>query len=59
MKEKDLPKSSRSDSARVDALRDADIDFSDIPELGEAFFRMLPFGCLKKRFRFASAWTAR
>ncbi len=39
MKEKDLKKSSRSDWARVDALRDEDIDFSDIPELGEAFFR--------------------
>ena len=39
MKEKDLTKSSQSDWARVDALRDEDIDFSDIPELGEAFFR--------------------
>jgi uncharacterized protein (DUF4415 family) len=39
MKGKDLKKSSRSDWARVDALRDEDIDFSDIPELGEAFFQ--------------------
>ena len=39
MKEKNLQKSSRSDWPRVDALRDEDIDFSDIPELGEAFFR--------------------
>ena len=39
MKEKNLQKSSRSDWARVDALKDEDIDFSDIPELGEAFFR--------------------
>ena len=39
MKEKNLQKSSQSDWARVDALRDEDIDFSDIPELGEAFFQ--------------------
>jgi len=39
MKEKNLQKSSQSDWARVDALRDEDIDFSDIPELGEAFSR--------------------
>jgi len=39
MKEKNLQKSSRSDWARVDALKDEDIDFSDIPELGEAFFQ--------------------
>ena len=39
MKEKNLQKSSQSDWARFDALRDEDIDFSDIPELGEAFFR--------------------
>jgi uncharacterized protein (DUF4415 family) len=39
MKEKNLKKNSRSDWARVDALRDEDIDFSDIPELGEAFFQ--------------------
>jgi uncharacterized protein (DUF4415 family) len=39
MKGKDLKKSSQSDWARVDALSDEDIDFSDIPELGDAFFR--------------------
>jgi uncharacterized protein (DUF4415 family) len=39
MKEKNLQKSSRRDWARVDALKDEDIDFSDIPELGEAFFQ--------------------
>ena len=39
MKEKNLKKSSRTDWARVDALRDEDIDFADIPELGEAFFK--------------------
>lgn len=39
MKEKNLTKSSRTDWARVDAIKDEDIDFSDIPELGEAFFQ--------------------
>lgn len=39
MKEKNLKKSSHTDWARVDTLRDEDIDFSDIPELGEAFFQ--------------------
>jgi uncharacterized protein (DUF4415 family) len=39
MKEKNLKKSSRTDWARVDAIKDEDIDFSDIPELGEAFFQ--------------------
>ena len=29
---------SRTDWKRVDALRDSDIDFSDMPELGPAFF---------------------
>jgi uncharacterized protein (DUF4415 family) len=39
MKEKNLKKNSRTDWARVDAIKDEDIDFSDIPELGEAFFQ--------------------
>ena len=34
-----MKKISRSDWSRVDALKDEDIDFSDIPELGEAFFQ--------------------
>lgn len=34
-----MKKRSRSDWPRVDALKDEDIDFSDIPELGEAFFQ--------------------
>ena len=31
-------KSTKSDLARLDALRDEDIDYSDIPELDESFF---------------------
>jgi uncharacterized protein (DUF4415 family) len=31
-------KSIKSDLARLDALRDEDIDYSDIPELDESFF---------------------
>lgn len=32
-------KSSRTDLERIDAMCDSDIDTSDIPELGEDFFR--------------------
>jgi uncharacterized protein (DUF4415 family) len=39
MKKKDLKKQSQSDWTRLDAMRDEDIDFSDIPELGEVFFK--------------------
>ncbi|MCB2263827.1 MAG: BrnA antitoxin family protein [Candidatus Thiosymbion ectosymbiont of Robbea hypermnestra] len=31
-------KSTKSDLARLDAMRDQDIDYSDIPELDEGFF---------------------
>jgi len=31
-------KSTKSDVARLDAMRDEDIDYSDIPQLDEAFF---------------------
>ena len=31
-------KSTKSDLARLDAMRDQDIDYSDIPELDERFF---------------------
>jgi uncharacterized protein (DUF4415 family) len=31
-------KQSRTDWARIDAMRDEDIDFSDIPKLGPDFF---------------------
>lgn len=30
--------STKSDLARLDAIRDEDIDYSDIPELDESFF---------------------
>ena len=39
MKKRDLKKQSRTDWARLEAMRDEDIDFSDIPELSEAFFK--------------------
>ena len=32
-------KRSRSNWAKIDALKDSEIDFSDIPELGTAFFK--------------------
>lgn len=32
------PKASRQDLARSDAIKDEDIDYSDIPELGDDFF---------------------
>jgi len=32
-------KVSRTNRARIDALRDDEIDFSDIPEQGKAFFK--------------------
>jgi len=32
-------KRSRTNWARIDALKDSAIDFSDIPELGKAFFK--------------------
>jgi len=32
-------KSIKSDLARLDRIADADIDYSDIPPLGKAFFR--------------------
>jgi uncharacterized protein (DUF4415 family) len=35
---KSTRKRSRTDWKRVDALRDSEIDFSDIPELGRDFF---------------------
>ena len=39
MNEKDLRKKSRTDWARIDAMRDEDIELADIPELDEAFFK--------------------
>ena len=39
MKKRDLKMQSQTDWTRLDAMRDEDIDFSDIPELNEAFFK--------------------
>jgi len=39
MNEKDLRKKSQTDWARIDAMRDEDIELADIPELDEAFFK--------------------
>jgi uncharacterized protein (DUF4415 family) len=38
MKANNTKRRSRTDWKRVDALKDADIDFSDAPELGPDFF---------------------
>ena len=39
MSAKKIKKRSRTDWKRIDAMRDEDIDFSDIPELGPDFFQ--------------------
>lgn len=39
MKKRTTKKRSRTNWARIDALKDSEIDFSDIPELGKAFFK--------------------
>lgn len=36
---KKVPKTPKADLARFDALRDEDIDYSDIPELDESFWK--------------------
>ena len=38
MKKNDLKKQSKTDWERIDAMKDEDIDYSDIPELGDEFF---------------------
>ncbi|MGD0512821.1 MAG: BrnA antitoxin family protein [Terriglobales bacterium] len=38
MKANNTKRRSKTDWKRIDALRDADIDFSEIPELGPDFF---------------------
>lgn len=38
---KNPPKLSKANLARLDALRDGDIDYSDIPELGDEFWKNL------------------
>ena len=39
MKKSTSRKRSRTNWATIDALKDSEIDFSDIPELGNAFFK--------------------
>jgi uncharacterized protein (DUF4415 family) len=39
MKKPTTKKRSRTNWARIDALKDSEIDFSDIPGLGTAFFK--------------------
>ena len=39
MKKRTTKKRSRTNWARIDALKDREIDFSDIQELGKAFFK--------------------
>ena len=38
MSKRDLTRKSETDWNRIDSMRDEDIDFSDIPEMGEEFF---------------------
>lgn len=39
MKKRTTKKHSRTNLARIDGMRDKDIDFSDIPEQGKEFFK--------------------
>ena len=39
MKKPTIKKRSRTNWAKIDTLKDGKIDFSDIPELGKAFFK--------------------
>ena len=39
MKKPTTKKRSRTNWAKIDTLKDSEIDFSDIPELGKAFFK--------------------
>jgi uncharacterized protein (DUF4415 family) len=39
VKKPTIKKRSRTNWARIDALKGSEIDFSDIPELGKAFFK--------------------
>lgn len=39
MKKRTTKKRSRTNWARIDGMRDKDIDFSDIPEQGKEFFK--------------------
>ena len=39
MNKQNLKKRSKTNWTRVDAMKDTDIDYSDIPELGDDFFK--------------------
>ena len=39
MSKQNLKKQSRTNWARIDALKDQEIDYSEIPELGDDFFK--------------------
>lgn len=43
MKKNDLKNQSKTDWARIDAMKDETIDYSDIPELGDDFFETAVF----------------
>ena len=43
MKKQDLKKQSKTDWSRVDAMKDEDINYSDIPELDDEFFEKATF----------------
>lgn len=47
---KNPPKASPKDLARFDAIKDGDIDYSDIPELGEDFFEKAKKTSITARF---------
>lgn len=51
MKKKNLKKKSRTDWERVDAMKDEEIDYSDIPELGDKFFEKAIFVPAKRQVR--------
>lgn len=40
---KDMKKSTRTDWQKIDSLKDEDIDYSDIPEMGDEFFKLATF----------------
>jgi uncharacterized protein (DUF4415 family) len=39
VKKPSIKKRSRTNWAKIDAIKDAEIDFSDLPEQGKAFFK--------------------
>lgn len=43
MKKQDLKKQSKTDWARIDAMADEEIDYTDIPEIGEDLFEQATF----------------